>query len=177
MFLIIHASHRHGYHWAVAKRLEKALLEKEIKVEIIDLSDADIAYCCGTQVCQEADCVHNDCFTKGYQQMLLQADGVYVVTPTYFNMPPAKLKNFIDRTNAILPHMEEKEQPPIFGAWVSGEADMDSIGCNLKLLCDYADIMSWERKDELNHTVVLEENTVVDDVRICEIANLVCVSF
>lgn len=173
MFLIIHASHRHGYHWAVTKQLESALLQKQIVVNVIDLSDACIMCCCGTQVCQDADCVHHDRFTEEYQNLLLSADGIYIVSPTYFNMPPAKLKNFIDRTNAILPAIEEKESLPFFGAWVSGEADMDSIICNLKLLCDYADIMSWQKKDELNQTVLLDENAVVDHDQISKIADFI----
>lgn len=174
MFLIIHASHRHGYHWVVAKQLERELMTHQIEVEVVDLSSIFIDYCCGTQICQETDCIYNDQFTKEIRQLLLNTSGVYVITPTYFNMPPAKLKNFIDRTNAILPTMEKKENPPFFGAWVSGEADMGSINCNLQLLHDYADIMCWQRIDRLDHTVLLEENTVVDNSRICEIANCVC---
>ena len=84
-------------------------------------------------------------------------------------MPPAKLKNFIDRSNALLPVFEEKATHPLFGTWVSGEADMESIGNNSRLLYDYAEIMGWKPCDEINQEVLLE-NTELDEKRILEIA-------
>lgn len=170
MIAIIHGSHRHGIHWRVTSTLTGYLKKQGDDVKIIDLSDMDFEFCCGVQVCQDGECVYKeDTLSKIFREVILKADCIYIVTPTYFNMPPAKLKNFIDRSNALLPVFEEKATHPLFGTWVSGEADMESIGNNSRLLYDYAEIMGWKPCDEINQEVLLE-NTELDEKRILEIA-------
>lgn len=173
MIAIIHGGHRHGIHWRVTSLLAEILKKQGDKVEIIDLSEMDFEYCCGDQVCQEGECIYKeDKLSKIFKDIILQADCIYVVTPTYFNMPPAKLKNFIDRSNALLPILEVKSAHSLFGTWVSGEADMESIGNNSKLLRDYAEIMGWELCDGISQETLLEDNTEFDEARILEIAKL-----
>lgn len=174
MFIIIHGSHRHGYHWSIVEHLKENLVTLGLDVEIIDLSILRFEYCCGEQVCQEGECIYkDDDFSKIFKKLLFQADGVYIVTPTYFNMPTAKLKNFIDRTNALLPALENQEKGLLFGAWVSGEADLESIECNRKLLESYAEVMGWKLLDEINETVLLEENSEIKEDRIQKIAEII----
>lgn len=170
MIAIIHGSHRHGIHWRVTSILAGYLQEQGNEVKIIDLAEMDFEFCCGVQVCQDGECVFkDDILSKIFREVILQADCIYIVTPTYFNMPPAKLKNFIDRSNALLPIFEEKSTHPLFGTWVSGEADMESIGNNNRLLYEYAEIMGWKPCDEIKEEVLLE-NTELDKNRILEIA-------
>ncbi len=175
MFTIIHGSHRHGYHWSLVKRLQRYLEKSEIEVKIIDLAVLNFEYCCGNQVCQEKECIYkNDELSKIFEKVILPAAGIYIVTPTYFNMPTAKLKNFIDRTNALIPKFENETTHPIFGAWISGEADIESIECNCRLLSGYAAIMGWSIIEEICEKDLLEEEKVIDDSKIQEIVKLIC---
>lgn len=175
MFTIIHGSHRHGYHWHVVKLLQELLKRSKIEVEVIDLSVLHFEYCCGDQMCQEKECIYKkDELSKVFQKFILSAEGIYMVTPTYFNMPTAKLKNFIDRSNALLPKLENKTMHPIFGTWISGEADIESIECNSHLLADYAAIMGWKIIEEICENVLIEGEKVIDDSRIREIAKTIC---
>ncbi len=173
MIAIIHGSHRHGVHWRVTSLLAKILKKQGDKVEIIDLSEMDFKCCCGDQVCQDGECIYKDDeLSRILKEILLQADCIYIVTPTYFNMPPAKLKNFLDRSNALLPIIEEKSTHPIFGTWVSGEADIMSIGNNSKLLRDYAGIMGWELCEGISQEILLEGNVEFDETRILKVAEM-----
>ena len=115
----------------------------------------------------------HDEFSEIIKNQILQADGIYVVTPTYFNMPPAKLKNFIDRTNALLPVLGRMEKKPIFGIYACGEAGMQSIGDNIRLLTDYSAIMGWDSIERLNIAECITDTTVVDITKITEIANYI----
>lgn len=175
MYTIIHGSHRHGYHWNLVKRLQNYLEKAEIEVKIIDLAVLNFEYCCGNQICQEKECIYkNDELSRIFEQFILPAAGIYIVTPTYFNMPPAKLKNFIDRSNALLPELENKTTHPIFGTWISGEADIESIECNCRLLSDYATIMGWNIIEEICEKGLLEEEKIIDDFKIQKITKLIC---
>lgn len=173
MFTIIHGSHRHGYHWEITKLLKECLEKLGIEVNIVDLSNITFEYCCGEQVCQDGECIYKDDLYVTFEKFILQAKGIYIVTPTYFNMPTAKLKNFIDRSNALLPKLENELTHPIFGKWVSGEAEQESIECNSQLLSDYAQIMGWRLIDEICETVFLGEYNEVRVDRIQEIAEII----
>ena len=174
MFTIIHGSHRHGYNWKIVELLKEKLEVSSMEVIIIDLSKLDFEYCCGFQICQEGECIYkNDKLSEIFKKFIIPADGIYVVTPTYFNMPPAKLKSFIDRSNALLPELENEKKDVIFGVWVSGEAELDSIECNKKMLEDYAEIMGWKLVKEINELVLFGENSDVNVDRIEEIAEMI----
>ena len=172
--LIIHGSHRHGHSWEIASSLSTQLISHDIDVSIIDLSVADINCCCGLQVCQEAECIYKqDDFSEKYKDLIIKADGIFIITPTYFNMPPAKLKNFIDRTNALLPLLENNEKHPFFGAYICGEADYESINCNLNLLKEYAAIMGWNNVEQLNITEYLVDTAEINNDKIKNISDLI----
>ena len=174
MVLLVHGGHRHGYHWEKTVQLRSILFEKGIDIQVIDLSVSSFCSCCGTQQCQDTECVYSeDEFSKKFKKMILDAKVIYFITPTYFNMPPSKLKNFIDRTNALLPIIEKEDIHPAFGAWVSGEADMDSITNHMNQLTGYAGVMGWTVIDKLNFLLVLNEKVESDsvDANMEEIAN------
>lgn len=171
MFTIIHGSHKHGIHWEIVQLLKEKLDAKKIDTRLVDLTNLEFNMCCGDQICQEANCVfYDDELFRIFQSAILPADGIYIVTPTYFNMPPAKLKNFIDRTNALLPELENREKETIFGTWVSGEADIDSITCHANLLNDYAEIMGWTVVGNICNKVLIDENYKFDENTIIEIS-------
>lgn len=88
-------------------------------------------------------------------------------------MPPAKLKNFIDRTNALIPILENTEKHTFFGAYVCGEADEESISCNLGLLKEYAAIMGWKNVEQLNVVECLNDATKINSQAIKAIADLI----
>lgn len=174
MIAIIHGSHRKGYCWEIVKALHALFEEHCIEAAVVDLSSADILPCCGNQVCQEGACIYlHDDFSETIKNQILYSDGIYIVTPTYFNMPPAKLKNFIDRTNALLPIVESIEKKPFFGAYVCGEADIESIENNLRLLSDYAEIMGWNSVGRLNTVECITDTSALDIAKITEIVNCI----
>lgn len=174
MFTIIHGSHRHGYHWKVVGVLRNCLERLEINVQIIDLSNLKFECCCGNQVCQDDECIYKgDELSEIFDKYIIQSEGIYIVTPTYFNMPPGKLKNLIDRSNALLPVLEDKIEHPIFGTWISGEADLESIECNRKLLADYAEIMGWKLIDEICEKVLLGQDIEVNEDKVRKYAELI----
>lgn len=174
MFIIIHGSHRHGYCWEISNILCTQLNVYNIDTMLIDLSIAEVNCCCGSQVCQETECIYkHDDFSDDFKDKIIDADGIFIITPTYFNMPPAKLKNFIDRTNALLPIVESAQNHPFFGAYVCGEADDKSISCNLNILKEYADIMGWRNIEHLNITECLTDNSEFVCERVKAIADLI----
>lgn len=174
MLTIIHGSHRHGHCWDVANALKKELENHNIELEIIDLSTSNINFCCGDQVCQSGECIYlQDDFSERISNKILNSEGIFIITPTYFNMPPAKLKSFIDRTNALLPFFEKTDNKPLFGAYVCGEADDESVNNHLSLLIDYAAIMGWENKESLNITELITDDTIVDGNKVKAIAEVI----
>lgn len=174
MVTIIHGSHRHGRSWEITQALCAQLNSCNIDIALIDLSVANIEYCCGSQVCQETECINKqDEFSNKYREMIISSDGIFIITPTYFNMPTAKLKNFIDRSNALLPFFENASKKPFFGSYVCGEADSESIKCNLDLLKEYATIMGWENIEQLNFVENIANISKVDYNKIKYVANLI----
>ena len=172
MIALIHGGHRHSYNWDVVNRLSNEFKEKNENVEIIDLSELDFEYSTGNQITFEQETLeYHDQFFDKAGKYLLDADIIYIVTPTYYNMPPAKLKNFIDRSDSLLSIFEGREKLPKFGAWVSGEADLDSIGCNLDLLKGYADVFGWEIVENSCKTVLIEESKPDDLSELSSVAD------
>lgn len=153
MVTIIHASHRHSYSWRVARAICDSLIKLNVAVNIIDLMEEDIRYCCGEQTCQNDECIYKDDFTSHLYDPLLNSECVYIVSPTYFDMPPARLKNMMDRANAVLPHIDENQRR-YFGAWVCGETEYSSIDNNLKLLTTFAEICGMHPVSDLMIKVI-----------------------
>lgn len=174
MVTIIHASHRHSYSWQVAKAICDSLKNLNVAVNIIDLVEEDIRYCCGEQVCQSDKCIYKDDFTSHLYDPLLNSDCVYIVSPTYFDMPPARLKNMMDRSNAILPHIDEN-QKRYFGAWVCGETEDNSIDNNLNLLINFAEICEMQPVDDLMIKEIREqeESCKISLDKVLKIAELI----
>ncbi len=139
MVTIIHGGHREGLSFNAARYLEQLLQEKDVAVHLYNLRDYHFDFCCGDQPCQASKkCVYNDIMTNEIISSIANSDVLFFFTPTYFNMPPAILKNFIDRCNLLLTNKERKY--PQFGAWISGQTDEDSLEDNYKCLAVFAEI-------------------------------------
>ena len=171
MVALIHGSHRHGFNWEVVNMLKDKFMEKGENVEIIDLSELEFEYSTGNQIPFEQESIeYKDQFVDKAGKYLLAADIIYIVTPTYYNMPPAKLKNFIDRSDSLLSVFESRDDLPKFGAWASGEADIDSINGNLELLKGYADVFGWKIVEDSFKASLLEDSGEID---LSEISNVI----
>ena len=57
-------------------------------------------------------------------------------------MPPAMLKNFMDRCNFLLTIVDRKH--PIFGVWISGQTEKDSLEENYNCFVTFANICEFE---------------------------------
>ena len=143
MVTIIHGGHRQGLCYDAAKVFEKMLAEKNVDVKFYSLRDHHFDYCCGDQPCQESgECIFNDVVVNEIIPSVAASDALVFFTPTYFNMPPAVLKNFLDRCNLLLT-MEERKHPK-FAAWVSEQTEESSLEDCYRNLRVFADICEFE---------------------------------
>ncbi|MCD1295268.1 iron-sulfur protein [Methanocella sp. CWC-04] len=83
------------------KLLESALEGAEsagAETEIIDITKRKINFCTGCCHCYKTgECPQKDDFDKVYEK-ILDADGIIMASPVYFNSVTAQLKAFMDRT-------------------------------------------------------------------------------
>ena len=90
--------------------------EAGAEVEILNITEKDIAPCNGCEFCADtSECSISD----DMQQVLtslLEADGIFVGTPVYFWSVSAQVKAFMDRTYAII--RERKLRGKVGGAAV-----------------------------------------------------------
>ena len=75
---------------------------------IIRIYDYEIKPCASCRLCVErGNCVIQDGMQRIYP-LLLQTDGMVVVSPVYFNSIPSQLKAFIDRTWCLRGKLRDK---------------------------------------------------------------------
>ena len=135
-----------------------------IETELVKLRRYSIRRCKGCLKCEEGgenrkgECRINDDM-KELLPKLLQADTLVMGTPVYFEMLSGTLKNFIDRTCPVWPHLNGKR---IAGIAVAEEG----IGKAIENLETYASVckMQWvgsvtalakeKRQVEADETVV-----------------------
>jgi multimeric flavodoxin WrbA len=128
--------------WMLKKLLEWATREGADS-ELILLREKDIRTCDGCLSCavggkqRKGICRIQDDMKEIYPK-LVEADGLALGTPVYFEMLSGLLKNFIDRTCPIWPRLELK---PIVGIAVAEE----SIGKAVDNLRTYSSVcgMRW----------------------------------
>jgi multimeric flavodoxin WrbA len=83
------------------------------EVETLLLRKMEVRLCRGCLTCEKGGrqrpgiCMIKDDMTDVYPR-LLKADAVVLASPAYFGMLSGRLKNFLDRTNPIWPHLEGK---------------------------------------------------------------------
>ncbi|HUU64384.1 MAG TPA: flavodoxin family protein [Dehalococcoidia bacterium] len=128
--------------WMLRKLLEGAARDG-VDSELILLREKDIRTCDGCLSCEAGGgqrkviCRIQDDMQEIYPK-LVEADGLALGTPVYFEMLSGLLKNFIDRTCPIWPRLELK---PIVGIAVAEE----SIGKAVENLRTYSSVcgMRW----------------------------------
>jgi len=139
MITIIHGGHRDGLCYNAAETFKRLLLESGTPVNLFNLRNHNFAFCCGDQLCQDSGaCVYNDSITREIIPTIARSEALVFFTPTYFNMPPAILKSFLDRCNLLLTIEDRKH--PRFGAWVSGQTESDSLEQCYQCLATFAEI-------------------------------------
>ena len=138
--------------WMLRKLLERAA-EAGADTELILLREKDIKGCDGCLGCEAGGkarrgiCRINDDMQQIYPK-LIEADGLALGTPVYFEMLSGLLKNFMDRTCPIWPMLESK---PIVGIAVAEEG----IGKAVQNLKTYSSVcgMRW-----VGHVAALAKN-------------------
>ncbi len=143
MVTIIHGGHRKGLCFNAAKKLEQILKEKNVDTKLYNLRDNEFGFCCGDQPCQNSGvCIYKDIITVEIIPTIVQSDVLVFFTPTYFNMPPAILKNFMDRCNLLLTIKDRNQLQ--FGTWISGQTNKDSIAGCYKGIAMFAEICDFK---------------------------------
>jgi len=75
--------------------------ESGAKVELLRISDMNIAACDGCETChQSGECRIKDDMQKVYEK-ILEADGIILGSPVYFWSVSSQAKTFMDRTYAL----------------------------------------------------------------------------
>jgi len=146
MITIIHGGHRGGLSMSAAQTFKQLLDKRNLENKLYSLRDDFFSFCCGNQPCQDSGkCVHNDYITHEVVPVIAKSDSLFFFTPTYFNMPPAILKSFMDRCNLLL--AAEKRKHPRFGAWITGQESEESLEDNYRCLATFAEICELEPID------------------------------
>ena len=136
-------SHRKGNTEWMLNKLAERLKENGAEVELILLRKTDVKMCLACLKCEEGGkdrqgiCKIQDDMNAIYPK-LMAADCLVFGTPAYFDLMTGLLKNFLDRTCAIWPHLEGKS---LAGVAVAEEG----IGQAIQNIKSYGDIcgMKW----------------------------------
>jgi len=118
--------------WMLRKLLDEVAKEG-VETELVLLREKQIKGCDGCLSCEiggtqrKGSCRIQDDMQLIYPK-LMEADGFALGTPVYFDMLSGMLKNFMDRTCPIWPHLESK---PVVGVAVA-EAGIGQAIANLK---------------------------------------------
>ncbi|MCL2499293.1 MAG: flavodoxin family protein [Defluviitaleaceae bacterium] len=165
MITIIHGGHRNGLSHDAAETFKKILNEKGIETRLINLREHTFAYCCGNQPCQESgNCIHDDVMTNDFIPLITKSKAVAYFTPTYFNMPPAILKNFIDRCNLLL--TVENKVSSYVSIWVTGgETVEDSLQECFNSIKTFTEICEHQLVDNgaLFHPKTADEKNKIEE--------------
>ncbi len=124
------------------ERVCEHLKSKKMEAEIIKLADFSVDRCSGCLVCEETDCTGNcsikDDMSEIIYDKILMADSLVLGSPSYFDMPTGLMKSFMDRTNAILTKLIEKEYT--YGIVVVGQSEISSLESTCESIRKYCSI-------------------------------------
>lgn len=93
-------------HLSNTRRLAERVLEGAeaagADVELADLGEMNLVYCTACQVCHvSGKCVKEDDF-EPLRVKMLEADGIVLASPVYFNSVTAQLKTILDRLADVM---------------------------------------------------------------------------
>jgi multimeric flavodoxin WrbA len=141
--LIINGSHRTGNTSAFSNAAVELIKSIGQSAEIINLRECNLEYCTGCLECEATgECILNDDFNEKILPKLLECNAYIFASPVYFNMLPARMKNFIDRTNPLCGYFEENQKK--VAIFLVGQADEESLASAEKCLLEYSQIMNFE---------------------------------
>lgn len=127
--------------WMISTLLDAAA-QYGAETDLLLLRKMDVRMCRGCLACEQGGrerhgiCVIKDDMTAVYPK-LIAADAIVLATPAYFEMLSGLLKNFLDRTNPIWPHLEGKK---IAGLAVAEE----DTGQAIRNLQTYASLLKMQ---------------------------------
>jgi multimeric flavodoxin WrbA len=127
--------------WMISTLLAAAA-QYGAETELLLLRKMDVRMCRGCLTCEQGGrerkgiCVIKDDMNALYPK-LMAADAIVLATPAYFEMLSGLLKNFLDRTNPIWPHLEGKK---IAGLAVAEEA----TGQTIRNIQTYASLLKMQ---------------------------------
>jgi len=141
--LIINGSHRkNGNTQKFSEYFQNLAIENNINAEIINLVDKDINFCDGCLCCEETgECHLLDNFTE-IAETIKKTDVLVFATPCYFNMPTARFKNFIDRTNVLCDFLNNNKK--YFCTFIVGQTEIESCLEAYRCIETYTQIMAME---------------------------------
>ncbi len=89
-----------GNTFMMLEMLRTPLLDRGFRLEIVNLAEHDIRYCMGCGFCLEKGACWIDDDHREIAGRLMDASGIILASPVYFNHVTAQMKTFIDRSLA-----------------------------------------------------------------------------
>lgn len=82
--------------------LEKELLDSDVEVDFVNLSEIEMAHCLGCCSCYRTGhcCIRDD--AEKLSELIAEADGIILGTPTYASNVSGLMKDFIDRGHFVI---------------------------------------------------------------------------
>lgn len=127
----------------ILKNIVEEIRRQGHVAEIIHLSELDIMECNGCLVCEETECtgdctIHDDIQAYVIPQ-LLTCDAIVLGSPSYFGLPTAQMKRFMDRSNMVLSQVTKRGLR--YGLVVVGQSEKASLDATCRALRRYCKIL------------------------------------
>ena len=120
----------------------KEVIRRGHIAECLHLSELDIADCNGCLMCEETecngDCTINDAMQSIVIPQLLTSNAIVLGTPSYFDLPTAQIKRFMDRSNMVLNKLSNLRLR--YGLVVVGQSEKKSLDATCRALRRYSRI-------------------------------------
>ncbi|MCI8655733.1 MAG: flavodoxin family protein [Clostridia bacterium] len=141
MKLFINASSRKHNSFKIIEDIKRA---EDI---VISLSDLDINFCLGCNVCIRTNkCCINDEMTNKVYDLLLKSDEIIIVNPIYMDNITGLLKNFLDRFNA-LSNINFLKNQKVYLILTGQQTEADNIEVINSINAYFEDIKEWMNFD------------------------------
>lgn len=128
------------------KRIVEEIKGQSHDAEFIQLSKFNIAECNGCLICEETecsgDCTINDDMQAYVIPQMLSCDAIILGSPSYFDLPTAQMKRFMDRSNMILGQVIKRALR--YGLVVVGQSDKASLDATCRALRRYCRIFGMK---------------------------------
>ncbi|MCL0058670.1 flavodoxin family protein [Dehalococcoidia bacterium] len=127
---------------SLLKSMVEHLNAEGVDTQLLMLSDLKIEDCNGCLVCEDTDCTGDCTIEDDMQKMvvpeLLSSNALVLGTPSYFDLPTAQMKRFMDRTNMILTKLTKRKLP--VGIIIVGQSEIASLEAACEAVRHYCGI-------------------------------------